>query len=68
MAAIATLYWSISIEPKSLSARADLELLRAGTIHLERDTPDNVAGPGIDGMIDNLVIKANDLVWNGESR
>ncbi|CVL05055.1 uncharacterized protein FMAN_13026 [Fusarium mangiferae] len=67
MAAIATLYWSISIKPKSLSARADLELLRAGTIHLQRDTPNTVPGPGIHSMIDNLVIKANDLVWKGKS-
>lgn len=63
MAAIAVLYRSISKTPNSFSARADLEYLRVGKVHLERDAPAQVARPELKKFLDGMVSSAQDIVW-----
>ncbi|RSL39474.1 hypothetical protein CEP54_016317 [Fusarium duplospermum] len=63
MAAIAVLYRSISKNPLSFSARADLEHLRAGKIHLDLDTPSNGTVPALKALFENMLSNAQDFVW-----
>ncbi|RSL39572.1 hypothetical protein CEP53_013960 [Fusarium sp. AF-6] len=62
MAALGVLYRSISKDPLSFSARADLEHLRAGKMHLDRDIPRNTAGHALMALFENMLSTAQDLV------
>ncbi|KEZ45100.1 hypothetical protein SAPIO_CDS2530 [Scedosporium apiospermum] len=66
-AAMAVLYRNICKNPLHLSARADLEHLRACKLHLERDTPNDVIGPVLKTLFANMVVSAHDLVWRSSS-
>ncbi|KAM5520512.1 NAD(P)-binding protein [Fusarium oxysporum f. sp. phaseoli] len=62
MAAIATLYRSIARNPASFSSRSDLEHLRAGKIHLERDSSSNGTGPALSKLFHDMLSSAQHLV------
>lgn len=65
MVAISTLYRYILRNPSKISTRADLEHLRAGKIHLDRDAHKNFAIPGAKALFKNMLSSAQDLVWKG---
>ncbi|KAH6950288.1 fungal-specific transcription factor domain-containing protein [Ilyonectria sp. MPI-CAGE-AT-0026] len=67
MPAIATLYRNIMMNPANLSTRADLEHLRAGKIHLDRDLPESIVIPGLKAMFENMLSSAQDLIWKHSS-
>lgn len=46
-----------------MSARGDLEYLRAGKIHLDWLLPSNVLGPLSKALFNDMVSTAEDLVW-----
>lgn len=62
MAAIAVLYRSIMKNPSNMSSRADIEYLRAGKTHLERDMAANIIGPAVKALFDGMLSSAEEMV------
>ncbi|KAL1634605.1 hypothetical protein SLS56_002299 [Neofusicoccum ribis] len=63
IAACATLYRSLCRNPDRMCSRVDLEHLRAGMIHLQREIHDNHAGSRCARLFESMVSSAEDLVW-----
>lgn len=63
MAATMTVYRRVSKDLTNLSARADIEYMRAGILQLGRIMPGNGSEPGLLQMFEEVLSSAQNLVW-----
>lgn len=61
MSAMSVLYRNIFKFPHRMSARADVEHIRAGKIHFERHARSSDISPSLDKLIQAMLASAEDL-------